>query len=59
MKGSVLEECLYLTKHTNFMLMTLNDSSIKVDPINGFSHQHLFKTQPNFKRDCFFLKNLY
>ena len=49
MKGSVLEECLYLTKHTNFMLMTLNDSSIKVDPINGFSHQHLFKTQPNEK----------
>ena len=49
MKGSVLEECLYLTKHANFMLMTLNDSSIKVDPINGFSHQHLFKTQPNEK----------
>ena len=28
------------------MLMSLNDSSIKVDPIHGFSPQHLVKTQP-------------
>ena len=31
------------------MLRSLNDSSIKVDTINGFSHQHLFKTQPKNK----------
>ncbi len=32
------------------MLMSLNNSSIKFETINGFSHQYLFKTQPFHKK---------
>ena len=51
--GSVLEECWYLTKNTNSMLMVLKYQLFKVDTINNFSHQHLSKTQRKLKRENF------
>lgn len=40
------------------MLMSLNDSSVKIGTINGFSHQPLFKRCVLEKRR-YFIQNLH